>query len=213
MNESNSHVTPRVVAVCSSAGGVPKRPLLEVEVSAEGIRGDLHAHEKHNRPDRALSLFDIEVLQQLIEEGFPLEPGSIGENLTVKGLHIQELPAGTLLGIGDVIVRLEAPRKPCYVLDAIDPRLKEIIVGRCGYMASIVRGGVIRPGVTIARIGSEGTTSQTDFRRGAEFPTPCATFDSAGQASCSQNSWAMWRGSPHTSFLILGQPSGIAHAG
>jgi hypothetical protein len=28
------------------------------------------------------------------------------------------------------------PRKPCYVLDAIDPRLKEVIVGRCGHMAS-----------------------------------------------------------------------------
>lgn len=152
MSESNFSASPRVVAVCISAGGVPKHPQSEVVVDVDGIRGDLHAHEKHNRPDRALSLFDLEVLQQLIDEGFPLEAGTIGENLTVEGLHVQELPAGTLLAIGDVILRLEAARKPCYVLDVIDPRLKEIIVGRCGYMASVVRGGVIQPGLSIIRL-------------------------------------------------------------
>lgn len=152
MSESSSPVVPRVVAVCTSVGGVPKHPLLEAEVTVAGIRGDLHAHEKHNRPDRALSLFDLEMLRRLAEEGFPLEPGTIGENLTVEGLHVQELPEGTLLEIGDVILRLEAARKPCYVLDVIDPRLKDIIVGRCGYMASVVRGGMIRPGMTIVRL-------------------------------------------------------------
>ncbi len=152
MSESSSQTVPRVVAVSASAGGVPKHPLLEAEVTVEGIRGDLHAHDKHNRLDRALSLFDLEVLQRLIAEGFPLEPGTIGENLTVEGLHVQDLPEGTLLGIGEVVVRLEAPRKPCYVLDVIDPRLKDIIVGRCGYMASVVSGGMIRPGMAIARL-------------------------------------------------------------
>jgi MOSC domain-containing protein YiiM len=150
MTQLNPHERPRVVAVCISPGGVPKRPLDTAEVTIEGIRGDLHAHAKHNRLDRALSLFDLEILQRLIQEGFPLEPGTIGENLTVEGLHVQELPAGTLLEIGDVLVRLEEHRKPCYVLDAIDPRLKEVISGRCGYMASVVRGGVIHPGMTIS---------------------------------------------------------------
>ena len=154
MNNLNSQVSPRVVAVCTSAGGVPKHPLLEAEVTVAGIRGDLHAHEKHNRLDRALSLFDLEALQQLIAEGFPLEPGTIGENLTVEGLHVQDLPVGTMLGIGDVVMRLEVPRKPCYVLDVIDPRLKEVIAGRCGYMASVLRGGLIRPGMTVSAIGS-----------------------------------------------------------
>lgn len=159
MSASSSQTVPRVVAVCTSAGGVPKSQRLDAEVCVEGIRGDLHTHDKHNRPDRALSLFDLEVLQQLIEEGFPLKPGIIGENLTVEALHVQELPAGTLLEIGDVIIRLEEPRKPCYVLDVIDPRLKDVVVGRCGYMASVVRCGLIRPGMTISRIESVGTTS------------------------------------------------------
>jgi MOSC domain-containing protein YiiM len=62
---------------------------------------------------------------------------------------VQALPPGTLLRVGDVVLKLEQPRKPCYVLDAIDPRLKEVLVGRCGYMASVVREGILRPGMTI----------------------------------------------------------------
>jgi MOSC domain-containing protein YiiM len=139
----------RLVAVCTSAGGIPKRPLAEVSVNVTGLVGDAHAHAKHNRADRAVSLFDLEVLRQLVAEGFPLEPGTAGENLTVAGLNVQSLPPGTILEIGDVVLRLEAPRKPCYVLDAIDPRLKETIVGRCGYMASVLRGGTLRAGMVV----------------------------------------------------------------
>lgn len=152
MQSTTERFVPRVISVCSSAGGIPKLPLPEAYVTAAGIRGDLHAHDKHNRPDRALSLFDVETLRQLVDEGFPLEPGTAGENVTVEGLSVQALPEGTLLQIGDVLLRLETPRKPCYVLDAIDRRLKDAIVGRCGYMASVLRPGVICPGMEIQQI-------------------------------------------------------------
>ena len=149
MNSSDRLSGARLVAVCTSGGGVPKRPLPAAHVTEQGIDGDLHAHAKHLRPDRALSILDLEVMRDLVIEGFLLQPGTAGENLTVSGLGVQLLPPGTLLEIGEVVLRLEAPRKPCYVLDAIDPRLKEAIVGRCGYMASVVRGGTLRPGLPI----------------------------------------------------------------
>lgn len=150
---------PRVVAVCASAGGIPKRPLRQAWVDALGVAGDFHAHAKHNRPDRAVSIFDLETLQALVDEGFALQPGTAGENLTVVGLGVQELPPGELLEIGQALLRLEQPRKPCYVLDAIDPRLSEVIVGRCGYMASVLRPGTIRPGMTITRLPRRSTNS------------------------------------------------------
>ena len=106
-------------------------------VSSDGLQGDGRNHAKHIRPDRAISLWDHENLQQLVAEGFQLTPGAAGENFTVSGLNVQQMPPGTLLRIGDVVLKLEQPRKPCYVLDAIDPRLKDVIVGRCGYMASV----------------------------------------------------------------------------
>jgi len=111
--------------------------------------GDGRNHAKHIRPDRALSLWDHEILLQLVAEGFQLTPGAAGENLTVCALNVQQLSPGTLLRVGDVVLKLEQPRKPCYVLDAIDPRLKEVIVGRCGYMASVLRVGTLRPGMSI----------------------------------------------------------------
>jgi MOSC domain-containing protein YiiM len=139
----------RVVAACVSGGGIPKRPVDRAWVTLDGLAGDAHAHDKHIRADRAVSLFDIEILEKLVTEGFALSPGAAGENLTLAGLDVQSLPAGTCLAVGEVVLRLEAPRKPCYVLDAIDPRLQKAIVGRCGYMASVVHEGLIEPGMSV----------------------------------------------------------------
>jgi MOSC domain-containing protein YiiM len=151
--ESNSKSRDGVVvAVSISAGGVPKLPIEQGEVTPQGIIGDVHAHAKHNRPDRAISLLDIEIMHELVREGFPLLPGTAGENLTIEGLNVQQMDQGTLLEIGDVVLRLETPRKPCYVLDVIDPRLKDVIVGRCGYMASVVRSGTVTAGMAIRAV-------------------------------------------------------------
>lgn len=139
----------KLVAVCVSTGGVPKRLVDAARITTNGLEGDEHAHNKHNRPDRAVSIFDWEILTRLQSEGFHLYPGAISENLTVAGLHVQHLPPGTLLEIGNVLLRLEQPRKPCYVLDAIDPCLKDVIVGRCGFMASVAREGIVDPSMPI----------------------------------------------------------------
>lgn len=118
-------------------------------MTVDGLDGDAHAHAKHNRPDRAVCLWDLEIMRQLISEGYTLCPGAAGENLTFEGLGVQQLPVGTVLEIGDVVLRLTQPRKPCYVLDAIDPRLKDVVVGRLGYMAAVVRGGTLTPGMSV----------------------------------------------------------------
>ncbi len=74
-------------------------------------------------------MLDYEIIVELVREGFMIWPGRMGENLTVVGLGLQRLPPHTLLQIGAVILQLEQPRKPCYVLDAIDPCLKDAVVG------------------------------------------------------------------------------------
>jgi len=139
----------RLIAVNISEGGIPRFPQGLAFVDKGGLSGDVRAHEKHRRPDRALSLLDYEIILQLVHEGFRIWPGRMGENLTVVGLDVQRMEPGTQLQIGDVIVQLEQPRKPCYVLDAIDPRLKDVVVGRCGYLASVIRPGLIESGARI----------------------------------------------------------------
>ncbi len=140
---------PIVVAVCVSSGGVPKRPQPKVRVTKAGLEGDGRDHAKHDKPVRAVSLFDEEILLQLCGEGYDLVPGSVGENVTLRNVNVQRMQPGTVLRMGDVRVRLEEPRRPCYVLDVIDPKLKEDIVGRCGYMASVIEEGELAPGAEV----------------------------------------------------------------
>jgi MOSC domain-containing protein YiiM len=144
-----THERPVVVAVCVSPGGVPKQPQSKVRVTKAGLEGDGRNHAKHDRPARAISLFDEEILLQLRREGYDLEPGSIGENVTLRNVHVQRMQPGTILEMGDVRIRLEEPRTSCYVLDVVDPKLKDDIVGRCGYMASVISEGELAPGTEV----------------------------------------------------------------
>lgn len=139
-----------VISINISPGGIPRLSRPDAWLTVDGLVGDGRNHAKHVRRERAISLLDDEIIEWLGEQGFAIVPGAIGENLTVRGVGVQPMPPGTLLQIGEIIVRLEEPRKPCYVLDAIDPRLKDVLQGRCGYMASVVRGGLLLPGAPVS---------------------------------------------------------------
>jgi MOSC domain-containing protein YiiM len=142
---------PRIVSINISSGGIPKRPVSRAQVTLAGLAGDAHNHDKHNTPVQAISIIDEEDLDDLHAEGFDVYAGASGENITVRGLNVDALAVGDRLRFssGGVEVELTKPRKPCYVLDAIDPRLKDAIAGRCGYLAKVIRSGEIRAGETI----------------------------------------------------------------
>jgi MOSC domain-containing protein YiiM len=140
----------RVLAVCISHGGIPKKPVPAAQLVFTGLVGDGHAHEKHIRPHRALLIQDDEKLDELRREGFDLGPGTLGENLTVRHLHVQELSPGTRLRLeGGPLLELSEPRQPCFVLDQIDSRLQTAVVGRCGYLAKVVEEGPVHEGQRI----------------------------------------------------------------
>jgi MOSC domain-containing protein YiiM len=146
-----------IISVNISPGGIPKLPIDSGQVTMTGIAGDAHDHEKHNTPLQALCLIDAEDLDDLRREGFPVLPGTVGENLTITGLDVDRLGAGVRLRCsGGVEMELTKRRKPCYVLDAISPELKQAIVDRCGMYARVVREGVIQPGETIELIDGDG---------------------------------------------------------
>ena len=141
---------PTVVSVNISPGGIPKRPIEVGEVTTDGIAGDGHDHEKHSTPLQAISLFDIEDLDDLAGEGFDVGPGALGENLTVRDLNVDALQPGDRLRLsGGVELEFTKIRKPCYVLDPISPQLQKVVMGRCGGYAKVIRTGEIRAGETI----------------------------------------------------------------
>jgi MOSC domain-containing protein YiiM len=143
-------MAPRLVAVNISSGGIPKRAVACARLTLDGLEGDGHNHEKHRRKERAISIQDVELLNQIRAEGYAVGPGLMGENLTVQALDVQALSAGDQLVFeGGAALELTGIRKPCFVLDAIHPSLKESVVGRCGFMARVLTPGELRPGQSI----------------------------------------------------------------
>jgi len=145
--------TPRVLSINTSPGGIPKCPVESIAITTEGLEGDGHDHEKHALPIQAVCLFDRETLDELVAEGFNLMPGSLGENLTVEGLRNLECAIGDRLRLeGGVELEITKPRKPCYVLDALDPTLQNALQGRSGWKAKVLTPGTLATGETIKHI-------------------------------------------------------------
>ena len=146
MNESNAIV----LSVNISDGGIPKLPIDVGEVTPNGLVGDGHDHEKHNTPKQAICIIDQEDLDDLTSEGYDLPPGATGENLTVRNLNADNLNIGDRLRFsGGLELEITKMRKPCFVLDAIDPKLKGTIKGRCGCYGKVITPAQIRAGETI----------------------------------------------------------------
>jgi len=141
---------PTVLSINVSSGGIPKLPVHSCTVTLDGLAGDGRDHEKHIDRDRAVSLIDREILDQLKVEGYEVCPGAVGENLTVEQLDVQSLePNDRLLFSGGVVIELAESRRPCFVLDPLGVELKKDIVGRCGYLARVITEGIFSTGETI----------------------------------------------------------------
>ncbi len=143
-------MSAQIVSINISKGGIPKLPVKSVRVTTSGLDGDGHNHEKHYNPLQAVCIQDIEKLNELSLNGYVLFPGKAGENLTVENLHVNCLPVGTVLEFsGGVLLEISKVRKPCYVMDAIDVRLKEDSVGKHGMYARVIKEGEITTGEAI----------------------------------------------------------------
>lgn len=156
---------PFVSSIHCSPGGIPKLPVDRVHVTLAGLEGDGRAHAKHLTPSRAVSLLDEEIIEALRREGYPVGPGVMGENLTVRHLYLQRLAPGTSLSFsGGVEIELTEPRKPCFVLDAIHPALQKGVIGRIGYLARVIREGVLRVGerIDVHPAALQGVALRTD---------------------------------------------------
>jgi MOSC domain-containing protein YiiM/GNAT superfamily N-acetyltransferase len=144
----------RVLQVNVSRGGVPKTPVERAWVSRLGLEGDGH-HERtvHGGPHRAVCLFGIEAIERLQAEGHPVEPGSVGENLTTVGVEWSLLPVGTRARIGDALeLELASSTTPCATQQRNfrDGRFSRISIdlhpSDSRMYARVVREGEVRPG-------------------------------------------------------------------
>lgn len=140
-------------------------------IAGIGIEGDAHAGEKvqhHSRvaidpaqPNlRQVHLLHSELLDELRSEGFEVEPGQLGENMTTRGIDLLGLPTGTVLRIGQSAqLEVTGLRNPCKQIEAFRPGLLARLARKrgdgtierlAGVMAIAIEDGEVACGDTVA---------------------------------------------------------------
>nr|HEJ2541350.1 MOSC domain-containing protein [Pseudomonas aeruginosa] len=135
-----------------------------------GVEGDAHhgvtvKHRSRVRQDptqpnlRQVHLIHEELHDELRASGFAIGPGTMGENITTRGVDLLGLPTGTRLRLGEsALVELTGLRNPCSQLDNYQPGLTAAVLGRdeqgnlirkAGVMAIVLEDGEVRPGDAI----------------------------------------------------------------
>jgi MOSC domain-containing protein YiiM len=136
-----------------------------------GVEGDAHMgpNVKHrsrvaidpSQPNlRQVHLIPSELFQTLAAQGFTVQPGDMGENITTRGIDLLSLPRGTRLRLGnDAIVEITGLRNPCKQIDGLQQGLMEAVIERdperglirkAGIMGIVLEGGTVTPGDDIS---------------------------------------------------------------
>jgi len=115
------------------------RPLARARALEDrGLEGDRHARPGHHRQ---VLLVEQEVLDQL-----GLLPGSIREQVTVRGVRLDDLADGQRLRIGEALFQVGGPCAPCERMNEIRSGLLDALEGRRGRFVRVIQGGAFGVG-------------------------------------------------------------------
>lgn len=133
-----------IKAVCiSERRGTEKKAVAQAELQVGyGIVNDAHAGKWH----RQVSLLSYDKVQEFNARGGQAHVGAFGENILVDGLDFKNLPVGTKLFCGDVILKMTQIGKECHTHCQIYQRVGDCIMPREGVFAEVLQGGTIKPG-------------------------------------------------------------------
>ena len=134
----------KVRAVCiSERKGIRKHAVPEITVRKEhGIVGDAHAGNWH----RQISLLATESIDRMRALGLSLTDGAFAENIVTEGIELKTLPVGTLLRVGETLLRVTQIGKECHNDCAIKVATGTCVMPTDGIFAVVVEEGTIRPG-------------------------------------------------------------------
>lgn len=138
--------------------GGQKTPVASAFLSRTGFEGDGQADLKnHGGPGKAACVYSFDhypYWEQVL--GQTLLPGAFSENLTIAGLHEQDVCIGDVFQIGAVRVQISQPRQPCSKLAGRRGRkdLPDLIHanGLSGFYFRTLDEGVVRAGAAVERV-------------------------------------------------------------
>ncbi|MEP6754297.1 MAG: MOSC domain-containing protein [Chthonomonadales bacterium] len=142
------NVTGFISAICiSGAQGMPRPKVDSGRLTANlGFEGN----RLSRGGDRQVCLFDEETYAALRADNANVQAGTFGENLTISGIDFASIQPGDQLKCGaDAVIEITIARKGCSNLKQFDARLPELIVGRSGWMASVLTSGDVSVGDSI----------------------------------------------------------------
>jgi len=145
------HLKPRE----GRARGLPKLAVPQLTITREGVQGDFNrwrTEKANGDPDQAVLLLSQEILADLRAEGWPVQPGELGENLTLAELPPGALRPGARVHVGAVVLEVSKACDPCTVLYSLPyvgaargPAFVRTLNGRRGWFARVLHGGTVRP--------------------------------------------------------------------
>ena len=149
----------KVVAVAADRGHHFSKPTQDriILVEGHGVEGDAHAGSfvRHRYLARRLPnlrqahLIPSELFPSLLEAGFEVGAGDLGENVTTAGLDLEWMPLGTLMELGpSAVVELTGLRTPCVLIDRFRAGLKRQVLSSAETGPRFKSGvlGVVRAG-------------------------------------------------------------------
>lgn len=143
-----------------------KEPVSAIQlITGIGVEGDAHAgktvkHRSRVKQDptqpnlRQVHLIHSELFDELATQGFMIQPGMMGENITTTGIDLLALYRGTQLHIGpEAIIEITGLRNPCNQLNGLQEGLMQAlvftndqgqVVRKAGIMGVVLQGGWIK---------------------------------------------------------------------
>ena len=149
-----------------------------VAVKRLGLNGDEQADlSVHGGLDKAVYAYPAEHYDfwrqqrqangvSMFDEALP--PGFVGENLTISGLLEHEVWIGDELHFPDCVLRVTAPREPCFKFNAVmgyKQAAKDMAVaGCCGFYLAVDTVGTIQSGQSVELVpGRRGVSIAQSF--------------------------------------------------
>lgn len=166
-------------SVISAIGKSPVSTLERPErvpVGTLGIAGDEQADQTvHGGADKAVYVYPSEhyafwrTVRGQAGVHDELSPGAMGENLLVEGLLESAVWIGDRLTIGEVELRVESPRQPCYKFNArmgFNWAVRMMVQsGYTGFYCSVLRTGSIAAGeALVLRPGARDISIEESHR-------------------------------------------------
>ena len=136
------------------AHGQPVREFDEaLAVENKGFKNCVHGRRGSSRQ---VLLMDIETLDE-----FGITPGRVKENITTRGIKLDELSMGQRIRAGEALLEITKECEPCHQMDAIRQGLQEALRGRRGVLCRIIESGQIRRGDAIEIVQGQNAAAET----------------------------------------------------